>query len=413
MTGTKFYKLSYNFIDNSSLILVALYPLALIAGNLFINLFIFLISFNFFLNIRNNIYFLKQKSFYIFIFFFSTLILNLIFSINFENTAPRVIKILFIIFFIFELQRIIQKFDDSHIKTIFKFWSLLFVILSLDIIFEILFGKNLLGFKSYLPGRIASFFGDELVVGAFYHGFVLFFLSYLINSKSKNYILLLSVFAVILISFLIGERSNFIKLFISVLFFFLFVFRINYKTKISMIFLLAVSFLSVINFDDEYKKRYYDQIIPLFSLSGYLDFVKNSQYGAHRISAYQIFKDNLYTGVGIKNFRVVVAKEKYESDEYLSEFRHATHPHQLHHEFLSETGIIGYISFLIFVLFSLFISIKSFFKSRNLYQLSGIIFVITSVLPLIPSGSFFSTLTSGIFWLNFAFMIGHNRKIKF
>ena len=413
MTEIKLHKINNNFIDILSLFLIAIYPLALITGNLFINLFIFLISFNFFFDIKNNIHFLKQKLFYIFIFFFLTLIINLIFSVNFENTAPRVIKFFFIIFFIFELQRIIQKFDNSYLKIIFKFWSILFVILSLDIILEILFGKNLLGFKSYLPGRIASFFGDELVVGAFYHGFVLFFLSYLINSKTKNFILLLSVFVVILISFLIGERSNFIKLFISVLFFLLFVLKINFKTTIPIIISLVISFFSIISFNDEYKKRYYTQIIPLFSVNGYFDFLKNSQYGAHRISAYQIFKDNIYTGVGIKNFRDVVAKKKYESDEYLSEFRHATHPHQLHHEFLSETGIIGYISFLIFILFSLFISIKNFFKSRNLYQLSGIIFVITSILPLIPSGSFFSTLTSGIFWLNFAFMIGHNRNIKF
>ena len=427
MTEIKLKNNNYNFIDTLNLFLIGLYPVAIISGNFFINLFTFLISLNFLLNIKNNILFLKQKSFYILIFFFLTLIINLIFSINFENTAPRIIKFLFIIFFIFEFQRTIQKFQNTHSKNIFKFWFILFIVTSLDIIFEIIVGQNLLGFKANLPGRVASFFGDELVVGAFYHGFVLIFLSYLVNTKSNKYVLLLSILCVILISFLIGERSNFIKLFISVLIFFLFLAKTNYKTIISMIIVLVISCLSIINFNNEYKNRYLYQFVPtyeaspalrpsgsLFSINGYFDFMKKSQHGAHRISAYQIFKDNMYTGVGIKNFRDVVAEKKYENNEYLlTQFRHGTHPHQVHYEFLSETGLVGYISFLIFIFFSLYLAIKSYLKSKNLYQLSGIIFVITSLLPIIPSGSFFSTFVGGIFWLNFAIMIGLNRNIKF
>ena len=195
----------------------------------------------------------------------------------------------------------------------------------------------------------------------------------------------------------------------------------------SMIVVLVISFLSIIYFNNEYKNRYLYQFMPtyeaspalrpsgsLFSINGYFDFMKKSQHGAHRISAYQIFKDNMYTGVGIKNFRDVVAEKKYENNEYLlTNFRHGTHPHQVHYEFLSETGIVGYISFLIFILLSLYIAIKNYSKSKNLYQLSGIIFVITSLLPIIPSGSFFSTFGGGIFWLNFAIMIGSNRNVKF
>ena len=427
MTEIKFKNNKYNFIDTLNLFLIGLYPVAIITGNFFINLFTFLISLNFFLNIRNNIYYLKQKAFYILIFFFFTLIINLIFSVNFENTAPRIIKFFFIIFFIFEFQRIRQKFNNTYFENIYKFWFILFIITSLDIIFEIIVGQNLLGFKANLPGRVASFFGDELVVGAFYHGFILIFLSYLVNNKSNKYILLLSILSIILISFLIGERSNFIKSFISVLVFFLLIAKIDYKIKISMIVLLVISILSIINFDIDYKNRYLKQFMPthgaspalrpsgsLFSINGYFDFMKKSQHGAHRISAYQIFRDNIYTGVGIKNFRDVVADKKYENNEYLlTNYRHGTHPHQIHYEFLSETGIIGYVSFLIFILFSLFLAIKNYFKSKNLYQLSGIIFVITSLFPIIPSGSFFSTLGGGIFWLNFAIMIGFNRNIKF
>ena len=80
--------------------------------------------------------------------------------------------------------------------------------LTFEGIFEINFGQNLLGFSAEMPGRIASFFGDELVVGAFYHGFILIFLSYLYYSNSNNFILISFIFSAILISFLIGESRS-------------------------------------------------------------------------------------------------------------------------------------------------------------------------------------------------------------
>ena len=90
--------------------------------------------------------------------------------------------------------------------------------------------------------------------------------------------------------------------------------------------------------------------------------------------------------------------------------RQATHPHQIHHEFLSETGIFGYLCFLIFILSSIYLGLKSYISSKNLYQLSSIIFIFISLLPLLPSGSFLSTYTSGIFWLNFAIMNNYIKK---
>ena len=73
--------------------------------------------------------------------------------------------------------------------------------LSIDIVFEILIGHNMIGLTSYMPGRIASFFGDELVVGSFYHGFVLIFLSYIILQKSNNYILIVSIIIIFLLGY--------------------------------------------------------------------------------------------------------------------------------------------------------------------------------------------------------------------
>ena len=86
------------------------------------------------------------------------------------------------------------------------------------------------------------------------------------------------------------------------------------------------------------------------------------------------------------------------------------HPHQVHYELLSETGLFGYLSFFIFILISAYLCIKSFFARRNVYQLSGLLFVSVSLIPLIPSGSFYSTYSAGLFWFAYALMMNFTQK---
>jgi O-antigen ligase len=400
-------------LDFIYLILLATFPLALIIGNFFINLYIVLFSISFFKHFKTNKSIFRDLVYYLLVFFFISLLINIFFSLNIENSYPRVIKIFFIICFIFEIKRLIQKYDNTHIQNVYKFWFLIFLVLSIDVLFEATFGYNIVGNKSYMPGRIASFFGDELIIGAFYHGFVLFFISYLIKKKIKNHFLIFSIIIIFLISFLIGERSNFFKLFISVLFFTAFAMNINYKIKIISLLAVILTLSAFLNLNNSYKIRYFDQIKILLSKNGYSNYLKKSQYGAHRDVSMKIFREYFIFGVGIKNFRHESGKKYYENQEYLlTDLRQATHPHQIHHEFLSETGVFGYSCFLIFILSSIYLGFKSYLKTKNLYQLSAIIFIITSLLPLLPSGSFLSTYVSGIFWLNFAIMNSYIQQTK-
>ena len=103
--------------------------------------------------------------------------------------------------------------ERFYFEKIVKFWAILFFIVTIDVIFELIFGFNTLGFKSYLDGRISSFFGNELVVGTFYHFFSLIVLSYFVKNKSSNFLIIFLILLIIFISFMIGERANFIKLF--------------------------------------------------------------------------------------------------------------------------------------------------------------------------------------------------------
>jgi len=168
--------------------------------------------------------------------------------------------------------------------------------------------------------------------------------------------------------------------------------------------------------NSEYKMRYFNQIKLIFTPGGLTTYLDNSKYGAHRNVAKEIFFDNPLFGVGIKNFRIESANKKYDNlDHKLNGARAANHPHELYYEFLSETGIFGLICFLVFILSSIILSLKNYLRERNIYQFSALMIVIISILPVIPSGSFLSTYTSSIFWINYAVMMGYNgaKKIKY
>ena len=392
--------------------LILLFPIFLITGNFLINLFYICISVLSLLNFNQRKEFLKSNIFYLLIFFLIYLLINLLFSINLYNSYPRVIKFLLIILFVKEIFNFNNK-GEIYFEKIIKFWTVVYFIVTLDIIFELIFGFNTLGFQSYLEGRVASFFGNELVVGTFYHFFSLITLSYFIRKKHPGFLIFSLIILIISISFMIGERANFIKLFFSILLFVFLILRVNLIKKISIVVLTLLMVGTIFYLNDSLKKRYYNQISVIYSLDGFKKYFKESQYGAHQNTAYEIFKDNVLFGVGLKNFREESKKNIYENPEYKkTNERQATHPHQIHLELLSEIGLIGYILFLSLMLFSINISIKNYLIKRNPYQLSCIIYIISCLIPLIPSGSIFSTFFGGIFWFSFGLMISFNNFLK-
>ena len=178
-------------------------------------------------------------------------------------------------------------------------------------------------------------------------------------------------------------------------------------------FLIIISLGVSLSFNEKMKYKYYYELEYLFQKDGIEKYFKASQYGAHQNTAFNIFKDYPLFGVGIKNFRFESNKEKYFNKEYEhANVRSATHPHQTHLEFLSETGLFGYFSFLFLILYTLVKSINSFIKNRNIFQLSAIIYIFSIMIPLLPSGSFLSTFNSAIIWINFAIMVSFNKKLK-
>ena len=121
-------KIKNNFlkIDNQDkfyVILFMFFPISLILGNLIINLFFLLFSISFFLNLKINKFFIKNKVIYLLLFFFISLLINLIFSLYPINSLPRILKIFFITLFIIETSRIFQKYDKDLINNFFRLVS--------------------------------------------------------------------------------------------------------------------------------------------------------------------------------------------------------------------------------------------------------------------------------------------------
>jgi len=393
--------------------LLALFPITYILGNLSINLFLFLISFVYLINIFKNkaLFEFKNSNFLILFFLWITYIINLFFSQNLDLSLNRVLKFFFIIIFITGIKFLIRYKNYFFEDYIYRIWSLIFLIVFFDLIFEYILGHNILGNLSYMPGRLTSFMGDELVIGYFFLGFALFtFITIDKKINKKNYTYFILIIFVI-VSFLIGERSNFIKFFIASFLFFLIISEINWKKKIfGIITSVTILFILVSN-QQIYKTRFVDQMPNIFEKNGIKNFMFNSTYGSHYNTAINVFRSNIIFGVGIKNYRQESIKKIYTDQNKNFKFQiMGTHPHQIHFEILSETGIFGYLSFLVFIIYSLFLSIKSFMKSKNKYQFSAILFVTCSLIPLLPSGSFFSTYTSVLFWFNYAIMMAYNNE---
>ena len=405
------------FLNNLLLFFFCTYPICFLVGNFLINLFLLLINLILAYGIFKNFYtykILNRQLIYLLLFLFFSFLVNLIFSNNMGISFPRVFKFLLIIGSIIAFKTLIANLKTSKINKMYKIWFTIFLVVILDVIFELIFGFNILGFKSFMPGRIASFSGDELNIGHYFSAFCLFFLSYIyLNYKNNSLNLIVAIFLVA-ISFLIGERSNFVRTISIILLFIVFINEIKIKFKILSFSSLIILFLLILNSNPDYKLRYVDQFTKVLTHKGINYYLNNTVYGSHYNVAKEIFKDNMFFGAGIKNFRIESYSKKYENLDHLHNDRRAnTHPHQIHYEFLSETGLFGYISFVIFIFTSFYLTLKNYVKNKNLYQFSAFLFVLMSLLPLLPSGSFFSTYTSGLFWLNYAVMVGYiDNKIR-
>ena len=158
------------FFKNSLFFLFLIFPITFLLGNLAINSLTILIALTFIVIVIKNesINLLNDKVFYLMLFLLLTYLINLIFSQNFFLSYQRVIKFFFICFFVLSFKFLSNNIEKKYIDNIYKFWAITLFVVAFDTIFELIMGFNILGNVSKMPGRIASFTGDELIIGNFF-----------------------------------------------------------------------------------------------------------------------------------------------------------------------------------------------------------------------------------------------------
>ena len=212
----------YLFIN----LVFAFFPISFVVGSLFINLNLLLLC-------ALGAYYLKSKILKI-KFDFSMKIIFLFFIIIIFSTSLGFLKTLYfegfnsidvvpscfstncysplekltksVLFFRFFLLLLIiyllSRHDILNFKYFFLSASLVAILVSLDVIYQYIFGFNIIGLKSGGYSN-SSFFGDEYVAGGFIQRFAFFSILFTIFTfKAKNYLKFISTAIVICILFL-------------------------------------------------------------------------------------------------------------------------------------------------------------------------------------------------------------------
>ena len=410
---TELNKLRKNNLNNFySIIIISCFPLFFLFSSLLTNLFTVILIFLFLSEIKlkpKNI--IKDKIMLLLILFWFFILISLFTSIYFENSFSRSVGFLRFIFFSYALAYYFKLNNFRYFKIILLIWFFIFFITSTDLLIEYIFGHNLLGNSSYMPGRLSGFLGDELKIGNYYLGFYFLILVFSIQFF-KNQLLSFSIIIFFsLIAILIGERSNSIKIILGLFIFLTFYEKIITRYKIMFLGIIISCALILINFNTDFKNRYKAQFYNPLKTEGIYNYIKGIPYGAHFSTAYEIFKQNPISGIGLKNFYFECGKDKYIDKEYVwNHSRCSTHPHQLHLEILSHIGIFGYLVFIYLFFYSIYFGYKNYLKNKNPYLLASLVFIFVSIFTPVPSGSFFTTYGATIFWLNFGVLLAFSSK---
>ncbi len=405
---------NHNFFNYLILILFSLLPISLILGNLAININIICLNISLIIYsiIFNDWRWAKSKLFKSLILIQIYLIFNSIYAITFKIDYEYIYQGLFrslgfikyiLLVFSFSL---IFKFK-LNFTSIVKVWSIVVFITIFDVFFEKFFGHNIFGFISPDHSRVVSFFKNEMVVGAFLLLFGLISSTYFLDLKDKIriYKILFNILIILLpiTIFITGERSNFIRTIIILSIIFIFIpnkkFFIDKKKTLLILF---IGIFLLFNFNQNIKQKYTEffERISVSKNNNSKDLFENIIYFSHYDVAWKIFKENPLLGVGSKNFRWDCHKKKYfNKDKKYSLQRCSTHPHQIHFELLSEQGLIGYFLILGILLNYVLKALYGAYKKVEIFKFSISLYILVYLLPLLPSGSMFSTFSGSNLWI--------------
>ena len=392
--------MSQSSINKYFFVLFSIIPISIIVGPgvSLANILIIVFSFLIYIFYINEWSWLKDKKIQLLFVLYIYLIFNSFIALDFSNSFFRNFGFIrFIILFV-AFNYFFLKFENFN--KILIVWSVILIFIILDVYYESVNGKNILGYGE--GDRIFSFFKDEPIVGGYVNSLYLLSIGFLFEffddkkNITKYIILLISIFFLIAI-FMTGERSNAIKALLGFIIFYLFIKNFSLKEKLTLALITISLFFIIFINSDFLKLRYSKQFLR--------DFSKIQVYTNLYRSGIEVFKKYPYFGTGNKNYGFETCYGEKKKDLNLwPEITCSSHPHQIYFDFLAEHGFIGSIIILSIFFKLIFDLLKKISINRNKLQFASFIYILIVFIPILPSGAFFSDYLSTLFFINFSLL---------
>ena len=401
------------------LIILSLFPVWLITGPFFPDLFlsIFVLGFLYICFRDRNFDYFKFRTFYIFLAFCFVCVLSSLFAddilLSFQSS---------LFYFRFGVFACLVWYVIEQDKKLLIYFYYILVIcftgLVIDGYVQFFTGFNMIG----LPAsgvRISSFFGDELIMGSYLSRlFPLLFALFLIKEKKRLEIYLIGLLFILIdvLIYISGERTAFFYLNLSTLFIIFFI----KKYQIFRLIAFICAFLIITGLTLSNHKLKNRMIISTLHSMGLTKESQDKniftpQHDSHIRTAFNMFLDQPILGHGPKMFRVKCSDPKYA----VGISPCTNHPHNFYVQLLAETGIIGFLflfSAFGYVIYCAYRQLKSIIlkEKRYLsdYQVCLLAGILITVWPFSPNGNFFNNWLAIVYSLPVGFYLHsiHRKK---
>jgi hypothetical protein len=388
-----------------------------------------LITIIFFFYINRNLDNFKDKKI-LFLFLFSFYIaINSIIQITYNDLKIQSIFHFRFVIFSMSIIFILNHFDDNKKfqNYLLRFIFLLITFIIFDALYQFFIGKNIFGFE-IIRNRISGIFEDELILGSFLlriFPLVLWLIFYSKFDIKRNQHKLYFFFSFYFITiYLSGERTSLILLFISSILYLFFLKQVRKILITSLIVLLSFMVITAtvnVGKSDPFNRFFvktFNQIQNKFSIehnnkiqlnnpelkskknekTNNKIFIFSDHHNQHLVLAFHLFLENPIFGKGPGGFRNYCRNVMYNSKIGMC----TTHPHNFLMQILSETGLIGFMFYMMGFIFLIIKLFKNYKKDIDINNKSC--FVVCTVALLI---SFFPLAPSGNFFNNWIMIINH------